>query len=114
MLFTFYHSSCPDKPAPCDHSNLSNPGPSPQLLKGALVGGPDSSDNYQDKREDYTKNEVACDYNAGFQSALAGIYILNIQMTRIKFEIICTFYDLNVCPSNSINISNKTHFANIS
>merc|ERR1712179_660060 len=43
------------------------------LLKGALVGGPDQGDNYQDRQEDYQKNEVACDYNSGFQGALAGL-----------------------------------------
>lgn len=47
-------------------------GPNPNLLKGALVGGPGRNDDYQDVRSDYVKNEVACDYNAGFQSALAG------------------------------------------
>ncbi|KAJ8319742.1 hypothetical protein KUTeg_001329 [Tegillarca granosa] len=43
------------------------------VLKGALVAGPDKNDNYQDKQDDYQKNEVACDYNAGFQSVLAGL-----------------------------------------
>jgi hypothetical protein len=33
---------------------------------------PDNNDNYEDKRTDYIKNEVACDYNAGFQTAAAG------------------------------------------
>ena len=47
-------------------------GPNPQVIHGALVGGPDSSDNYVDRRSDFQMNEVACDYNAGFQSALAG------------------------------------------
>ena len=36
------------------------------------MGGPDAGDNYADNRDDYIKNEVACDYNAGFQSAVAG------------------------------------------
>ncbi|XP_078336969.1 uncharacterized protein LOC111132482 [Crassostrea virginica] len=62
-----YHraSSCPDPPSsPCGWDNINNPGPSPQILKGALVGGPDVNDNYAD-------NHVGCDFNAGFQSALA-------------------------------------------
>ena len=62
-------SSCPTTTTQC---NIGNGGPNPNLLKGALVGGPDGNDNYQDRRDDYVKNEVACDYNAGFQSALAG------------------------------------------
>ena len=42
------------------------------MLQGALVGGPDSNDNYIDNRTDYVTAEVTCDYNAGFQSAVAG------------------------------------------
>ena len=46
----------------------------PQVLVGGLVGGPISGDGgYVDKRTDYTSNEVALDYNAGFTSALAGL-----------------------------------------
>ncbi|KAK3581344.1 hypothetical protein CHS0354_016188 [Potamilus streckersoni] len=63
-------SSCPTTTHQC---NIGDPGPNPNLLKGALVGGPDNQDNYDDKRSDYVKNEVACDYNAGFQGALAGL-----------------------------------------
>lgn len=38
-----------------------------------MVGGPGRNDDYQDNRQDYVKNEVACDYNAGFHSANAGL-----------------------------------------
>ena len=38
-----------------------------------MVGGPDNNDAYNDKRDDYVHNEVAMDYNAGLQSALAGL-----------------------------------------
>ena len=44
-----------------------------QVLEGALVGGPGQWDDYDDRRDDYVKNEVANDYNAGFQGALAGM-----------------------------------------
>ncbi|XP_063408742.1 endoglucanase E-4-like [Mytilus trossulus] len=47
---------------------------SPNILYGGVVGGPGPNDDYQDNREDYVKNEVACDYNAGFQTACAGLY----------------------------------------
>ena len=40
------------------------------------MGGPDENDNYVDDRSDYVKNEVADDYNAGFQSAVAALVIL--------------------------------------
>lgn len=43
-------------------------------LVGALVGGPDKSGNYTDSPTDYTTNEVACDYNAGFVGLMAKMY----------------------------------------
>jgi hypothetical protein len=44
------------------------------ILYGALVGGPKASDDaYIDDRTDYTANEVATDYNAGFTGAVAAI-----------------------------------------
>nr|AGP76434.1 endo-beta-1,4-glucanase 1 [Sphaerotermes sphaerothorax] len=64
-------SSCPEAPAVCDWSTYSSPVPNFHVLRGALVGGPDMNDTTCDTRSDYTSNEVACDYNAGFQSALA-------------------------------------------
>ncbi|KAK3757825.1 hypothetical protein RRG08_049108 [Elysia crispata] len=66
-------ASCPDLPAPCGWNQESASTPNPQILHGALVGGPDNSGNYNDDRSDYISNEVATDYNSGFQGALAGI-----------------------------------------
>lgn len=66
-------SSCPNQPAPCASFQMSDDGPNPHTLYGALVGGPGENGDYNDKRTDYTHNEVACDYNAGFQSAVAGM-----------------------------------------
>ena len=67
-------SSCPVDPnEECNWDDFSQPGPNPSTLWGALVGGPDQSDVYIDDRGDYSHTEVACDYNAGFQSALAGL-----------------------------------------
>ncbi len=40
-------------------------------MTGALVGGLDASDAYNDKRDGNVHNEVVMNYNAGFQSALA-------------------------------------------
>ena len=46
----------------------------PHQLNGALVGGPKyANDQFQDIRTDYIMNEVTLDYNAGFQSAVAGL-----------------------------------------
>ena len=66
-------SSCPTTGS-CTWDQLYAEGPNPQILYGALVGGAkDESGNYVDDRDDYISNEVAVDYNAGFQSALAGL-----------------------------------------
>jgi len=66
-------ASCPLSPAPCGSAMETSKAPSPHTLYGALVGGPGVSDDYVDSRTDYTRNEVACDYNAGFQTAIAGL-----------------------------------------
>lgn len=56
----------------CD--NMNEPGTSRHVLCGALVGGPDASDGYEDTVTNYNTNEVACDYNAGFTGLLAKLY----------------------------------------
>ena len=68
-------SSCPDAPDVCDWGNVSMPGPNTHTLYGALVGGPGDqwSDDISDARDDYIESEVTLDYNAGFQSSLAGL-----------------------------------------
>ncbi|XP_052095523.1 endoglucanase A-like [Mytilus californianus] len=74
-----FGSNFPKKPhhrgASCTQSGCVSDGQdSPHQLDGAMVGGPGRNDDYQDNRQDYVKNEVACDYNAGFHSANAGLY----------------------------------------
>jgi len=54
-------------------NDINNPSMNKHVLKGALVGGPGRNDDYVDSRSDYIKNEVACDYNAGFTGALAAL-----------------------------------------
>jgi endoglucanase len=56
------------------NDNINEPTVSRHILYGALVGGPGTNDAYVDNRGDFTKNEVATDYNAGFTSALARLY----------------------------------------
>jgi endoglucanase len=56
------------------NDNINEPVTSRHILYGALVGGPGTNDSYVDNRGDFTKNEVATDYNAGFTSALARLY----------------------------------------
>ena len=75
-------SSCPNMPAPCGQAQFNSKDPNPQILYGALVGGPAGQKKdkinpdytYSDKRSDYVTNEVALDYNAGLTTALAGLY----------------------------------------
>jgi endoglucanase len=56
------------------NDNINEPTVSRHILYGALVGGPGTNDAYVDNRGDFTKNEVATDYNAGFTSALARLF----------------------------------------
>ncbi|KAK4020891.1 endoglucanase E-4-like [Daphnia magna] len=73
-------SSCPRRPAPCGNANLVSKAPNPQILYGAMVGGPsDNRDSYVDDRENYQTNEVALDYNAGFQASLAALQSLAVK-----------------------------------
>ena len=67
----------------CD--NMNEPSSHRHTLYGALVGGPDASGNYNDAVSDYTANEVACDYNAGFTGLLAAMYSVYHGQTLIDF-----------------------------
>ncbi|MEL6438457.1 MAG: glycoside hydrolase family 9 protein [Cyanobacteria bacterium J06621_8] len=55
-------------------NNMTKPTLNRNLLMGALVGGPDQNDNWEDDRSDWIKNEVGVVYNAGFTGALAKMY----------------------------------------
>ena len=50
-------SSCPDQPKECGWNDFNNQGPNPQVLSGALVGGPDYNDNYVDDRQNFQVNQ---------------------------------------------------------
>ena len=77
-------ASCPDLPEPCGWDQADARGDNPQVLYGAMVGGPDKRDDkYNDKRQDYVENEVTLDYNAAFQSTIAGL-----QMKKCVFHSI--------------------------
>jgi hypothetical protein len=45
----------------------------PQVLTGAIVGGPNANDAFVDKRLEYHYTEVALDYNVGLTTALAAM-----------------------------------------
>ena len=65
-------SSCSFPPKECSWAEIDNKGPNPLILYGALIGGPGLNGKFKDDRRDYRQNEVALDYNAGFQTAVAG------------------------------------------
>ena len=72
--------------AHCSYANnMNEPAEEVHTLYGALVGGPDSSGNYEDTISNYTLNEVACDYNAGFTGALAKLYKKYGGQTLVNF-----------------------------
>jgi len=64
-----HHRASHDSPT----HNINSPTLNTHTLIGALVGGPLTPNDYdyKDDREDYKRNEVATDYNAGFSAALA-------------------------------------------
>ncbi len=57
------------------NNNGQNPTQNRNLLIGALVGGPDDQDRWEDDRNDYVRNEVALNYNSGLVGALAKMYL---------------------------------------
>lgn len=67
-------------PARCSMADKDLNAPNPHILYGALVGGPDGNDRYTDRRTNVMNNGVKCDYNAGFQGAVAG----NLAFLRSK------------------------------
>ncbi|CAK8685272.1 unnamed protein product [Clavelina lepadiformis] len=69
-------SSCPRPPATCDWTTYHSNRPNHFILYGALVGGPSKMGQYDDDRENFHQSEVAIDFNAGFQSAVAGLKML--------------------------------------
>jgi endoglucanase len=66
-------ASCPSPPTACGWDWFHRDAANPQTLLGALVGGPDANDAFEDKRSDYIRNEVAIDYSSGFTGALAAL-----------------------------------------
>ena len=74
-------ASCPDMPSPCGWAQFSSPLPNPQILLGAVVGGPggervnpiDPDNSFVNIRSDYVTNEVALSYACGLTTAAAGL-----------------------------------------
>lgn len=54
------------------------------------MGGPNLQDEYEDVRNDAVKNEVAVDYNAGFQGAVAALQhfsVNNIGCLHLNYQL---------------------------
>lgn len=66
-------ASCGPSPFPCDCSALYNPGCNPNNLYGALVGGPNKNDTFDDLRTDFAATEVTLDWNAALTGLMAGL-----------------------------------------
>uniref|UniRef100_A0A7S4BTL1 Endoglucanase n=1 Tax=Chrysotila carterae TaxID=13221 RepID=A0A7S4BTL1_CHRCT len=66
-------SSCPPKDeGECSEGrSLCGACDSPWVLYGAMVGGPDETDCWNDDRANYVRNEVALDYNAPLPALLS-------------------------------------------
>lgn len=90
----FYRSSCPDVSLPCGWTFYNSGADNSHVLTGALVGGPDITDQHTDTRQNVIGNSVALDYNAGFQSALAGT-LWNLFFKQLKNFVLTINNDLN-------------------
>lgn len=83
----FCCSSCPSPPEPCGWSFFNSDAPNANILYGALVGGPNLQDEYEDIRNDAVRNEVAVDYNAAFQGAVAALQELTNSGFYLNYQV---------------------------
>lgn len=89
----------------CD--NMNEPSTFRHTLYGALVGGPDASDNYRDEVSNYTNNEVACDYNAGFTALLAKMYGKYHGKTLVDFGAVEEVTEQEIYAHGGINVEGQ-------
>ncbi len=90
-------------------NNMNEPAEARHTLYGALVGGPDAGDNYQDVVSNYTNNEVACDYNAGLVGALASLYEDFGGQTLVNFGAVEDVVIDEVYVDACVNVSGNNH-----
>ncbi len=89
----------------CD--NMNEPQEARHTLYGALVGGPDAGDNYRDEVSNYTNNEVACDYNAGFTALLAKMYGKYHGQTLVDFGAVEEVTENELFARGGINVEGQ-------
>lgn len=88
-------------------NNIAEPSQTKHILFGALVGGPDSGDNYTDDRNNYINNEVACDYNAGFTGVLAKMYKFYGGKTLVDFGAVENIPDDELYADATVNVNGE-------
>jgi endoglucanase len=93
-------------------NNINDPALSRHILYGALAGGPRSDDTYVDDRGNFVTNEVATDYNAGFTSALARLYMEYGGQPLANFPVAATPDGPEIFAQASVNVSG-TNFTEI-
>ncbi|KAI4305756.1 hypothetical protein L6164_029103 [Bauhinia variegata] len=79
----------------------SREGPNPNILVGALVGGPDNGDNFEDRRGNYMQTE-ACTYNT---APLVGVFAKLLEMENQKL-----FHDSNSLLVSSFGIHDSESY----
>ncbi|MDO5558886.1 MAG: glycoside hydrolase family 9 protein [Oscillospiraceae bacterium] len=96
------------------NNDIYNPVMNRHILYGALVGGPTKAGEYEDDRNNYTNNEVATDYNAGYTALLCKMVTENGGKTDPSFpqpEVRTDEYyvdaALKTLDSSSISVSLK-------
>lgn len=90
-------------------NNMNEPAEARHTLYGALVGGPDASDGYQDEVSNYVNNEVACDYNAGIVGALVCLYEDFGGQTLVNFGAVEEVPIDEVYIDACVNVSGDNH-----
>jgi len=77
-------ASCPKLGVECTWDYFNSKEANPHTLYGALVGGPNGQDGYDDNRNNFVQNEVATDYNGGYTGALAGLIKPSVTAAQCK------------------------------
>lgn len=90
-------------------NNMNEPVNARHTLYGALVGGPDANDGYEDTVSNYVNNEVACDYNAGLVGALSCLYKKYGGKTLVNFGAVEDVPADEVSIDACVNVLGENH-----
>ncbi|XP_039268097.2 uncharacterized protein LOC120343078 [Styela clava] len=73
QMTTHKAGSCPPYPQTCDLKTFDSKESNYYIIYGAMVGGTDKDGVFHDNRENGRGNHITLDFNANFQSAIAGL-----------------------------------------